>query len=250
MVNRQKIEGLLKYGLGAIAIGIGGFAGLFLIKSIVALTVTVVGCLALYNFTPLLAHAMAQAKLMGHVALARANPIPDLWLQFTKKTGELEASAGAVTLFSQEVKDYANKLQSFVERRPARATEFQSTHDNMQKVLKIRLAKLKEAQAKLADFKLVIIEAEDVWSMTQAAIKANRAMKKFDGIDPLDEIRQKTALDAVSSSLNQVMAELETSMTLDYNAMDELHAPALSHTAPIQLDSTHMKEASHVSAHR
>lgn len=227
-MDKQKLERYIKYALAVVLIGIGGFAGLFLIKSVVALAITTVVGLALYNFTPLIAQAMAQLKIMGHVALARANPIPDLWLQYEKKTGALNESAQAVTVFSQEVKDYSGKLQVFKERRPARAAEFQTTHDNMQKVLAIRLNKLRQAKDKLAEFKGVIVEAEDVWAMTQAAIKANKAMKKFDGVDPLDEIRQKTALDAVTSSLNQVMAELETSMTLDYNTITEEQPEAYS----------------------
>lgn len=244
-MDKHNLEKYLKYGLGVILIGIGGFAGLFLIKSIVALAITIVGGLALWNFTPVIAQAMAQLKIMGHVALARVNPIPDLWLQYKKKMEALEESAQAVTQFSQEVKDYAGKLQAFIERRPARAVEFQSTHDNMQKVLAIRLAKLRQAKDKLAEFQNVIYEAEDVWSMTQAAIKANKAMKKFDGVDPLDEIRQKTALDAVTSSLNQVMAELETSMTLDYSTLTD-ESPAIAHQSATVVDFKILPEKSHV----
>lgn len=250
-MDKQKLEKYLKYAMGAALIGIGGFAGLFLIKSIVALAVTIIGGLALWNFTPLIAHAMAQLKIMGHVALARANPIPDLWLQYTKKGAALEDSAQAVTVFSQEVKNYAGELQAFKVRRPARAADFQTTYDNMQKVLSIRLTKLRQAKDKLAEFKDVIIEAEDVWSITRAADKANKAMKKFDGVDPLDEIRQKTALDAVTSSLNLVMAELETSMTLDYNAITEDADPAaLDHQPAQTLAYLPSKESAYVPGNR
>ena len=92
----------------------------------------------------------------------------------------------------------------------------------MNHVLQIRLQKLKNARAKLDDFQQVIVEAQDIWDMTQAAIKANRAMNKFDKIDPMDEIRAKTALDSVTSSLNEVMAELETSMAMDYNSLSSI----------------------------
>lgn len=88
-------------------------------------------------------------------------------------------------------------------------------------VLTIRRNKLKQAQNELKKFDAVIEEAQDIWAMTQAAIKANKALNKFDKGDPMDEIRQKTALDSVTSSLNQVMAELETSLAMDYNSLDD-----------------------------
>jgi hypothetical protein len=82
--------------------------------------------------------------------------------------------------------------------------------------------KLKQSKEKLKEFEGVIIEAEDIWNMTQAALKANKAMRKFDMPDPMDEIRQRTAYDSILGSLNQVTAELETAIALDYTRMDDV----------------------------
>jgi flagellar biosynthesis chaperone FliJ len=232
----QNVEKYLKYGLGAAAIGVGGFAALFLIKSIIALAIVGFGGLAIVNFLPVFAQWAAQMKIKAIKFNSSRNPVEDLQLLYSKKTQELTKSAEAIAQFSTEVKDYRDKLNEFKQRRPQKAVEFQDTYDKMNHVLSVRTAKLKQAKEKLGEFNQIIVEAQDIWDMTQAAMKANRAMKKFDNIDPMDEIRQKTALDSVTSSLNEVMADLETSMALDYNDMTFNSPPALTNNSSQVID--------------
>lgn len=212
---------LVKYGLGAVVLGISGFAALFLIKSIVALAIVTIGSLALWNFLPVFAQWAGQMKIKGIKYNSAKNPVEDLQLIYMKKSNEIEAAAIAITSFSKETKEYKEKLDSFIQRRPERAESFTSTYNSMKKVLDIQLSKLKQSKDKLKEFEGVIIEAEDIWNMTQAALKANKAMRKFDMPDPMDEIRQRTAYDSILGSLNQVTAELETAIALDYTKLDE-----------------------------
>ena len=212
---------LVKYGVGAAVLGISGFAALFLIKSIVALAIVTIGSLALWNFLPVFAQWAGQMKIKGIKYNSAKNPVEDLQLIYMKKSKEIEAAAIAITSFSKETKEYKEKLDSFIQRRPERADSFTSTYNSMKKVLDIQLSKLKQSKDKLKEFEGVIIEAEDIWNMTQAALKANKAMRKFDMPDPMDEIRQRTAYDSILGSLNQVTAELETAIALDYTKLDE-----------------------------
>ena len=217
----MKIENFVKYGVGAILIGIGGFASLFLIKSIVTLAIVSIGSLLLWNFLPVIAQWAAQMKVKGIKYNSAKNPVEDLQLLYIKKQGEIENAATAITTFAKETKDYKDKLDGFIQRRPEKAEAFKTTYNAMSKVLSIQTLKLKESRQKLSEFESIIIEAEDIWQMTQAAMKANKAMRKFDAPDPMDEIRQRTALDSVIGSLNQVTAELETAVALDYNNFDQ-----------------------------
>ena len=212
---------LVKYGVGVAVLGISGFAALFLIKSIVALAIVTIGSLALWNFLPVFAQWAGQMKIKGIKYNSAKNPVEDLQLIYMKKSKEIEAAAIAITSFSKETKEYKEKLDSFIQRRPERADSFTSTYNSMKKVLDIQLSKLKQSKDKLKEFEGVIIEAEDIWNMTQAALKANKAMRKFDMPDPMDEIRQRTAYDSILGSLNQVTAELETAIALDYTKLDE-----------------------------
>lgn len=217
----SKIENFVKFGVGAVILGISGFAALFLIKSIVALAIVTIGSLALWNFLPVFAQWAGQMKIKGIKYNSAKNPVEDLQLIYMKKSKEIEAAAIAITSFSKETKEYKEKLDSFIQRRPERADSFTSTYNSMKKVLDIQLSKLKQSKDKLKEFEGVIIEAEDIWNMTQAALKANKAMRKFDMPDPMDEIRQRTAYDSILGSLNQVTAELETAIALDYTKLDE-----------------------------
>lgn len=213
----NNFEKIVRYGIYAIAIGIGGFAGLFLIKSIIALSVVIVGGLGIINFAPLVSQWFGQMKLKGVKFLSAKNPVEDLQLIYNKKNEQLQETGEAIRDFAVEVKEYQQKLNGFIERRPERANDFKATMENMTLVLNTRKEKYAIAKKKLDEYQQIIFEAQDIWDMSQAALKANRAMKKFDAVDPMIEIRQKTALDAVSSSLNEVMADLETTMSLDYN---------------------------------
>jgi hypothetical protein len=221
MEKSVKVENFIKYGVGAILIGIGGFASLFLIKSIVALAVVSIGSLLLWNFLPVIAQWAAQMQVKGIKYNSAKNPVEDLQLLYIKKQKAIEDAGIAITSFAKEAKDYKDKLDGFIQRRPEKAEAFKTTYNAMKKVLDIQTLKLRESRAKLAEFEGIIIEAEDIWQMTQAAMKANKAMRKFDAPNPMDEIRQRTALDSVIGSLNQVTAELETAVALDYNSLDQ-----------------------------
>lgn len=240
-MDKSKVEQYVKFGVGAAILGVAGFAALFLIKSIVALAIVTVGSIALWNFLPVFAQWSAQMKLKGIKYNSSKNPVEDLQLIYMKKHGEIDAAANAITAFATETKEYKAKLEEFAARRPEKADSFRTTYNAMHKVLTIQTDKLKQSKAKLEEFEQVIIEAEDIWQMTQAALKANKAMGKFDNPDPMDAIRQRTAYDSIMSSLNQVTAELEMAVALDYHTIDD--TPALTNDAnPVILPTVQYKE--------
>lgn len=247
-MDKDKLEKYWKFGLGAILLGIGGFAGLFLIKSVFALAVVAVVGLAVWNGTPLLAQLMAHGRIKGQLWLAKKNPVEELILQYKDKHDILEKTAEAVTAFGRETQNYLGKVTDFSRRRPEKAEEFKRVGDNMRHVYDARLQALKRARGELAKFESVIDEARDIWDMTQEAMKANKLLRKFSAPDPMDEIRQKTALDSVYGSLNQVMAELDTAMAMDYTAIDDKAAPALSNNpSPVlEVSNVTVKEVQHV----
>ncbi len=239
-MDKSKVEQYVKFGLGAVILGIAGFAALFLIKSIVALAIVTVGSIVLWNGLPVFAQWAGQMKLKGIKYNSAKNPVEDLQLIYMKKHTEIEAAAVSIASFAKETKDFKTKLEEFAIRRPEKVESFKSTYDAMHKVLTIQTEKLKQSKAKLAEFEQVIIEAEDIWQMTQAALKANKAMRKFDMPDPMDEIRQRTAFDSILGSLNQVTAELETAIALDYHTIND--APALSNNASVVLPTINVSE--------
>lgn len=106
----SKVETYIKWGIGAVAIGLGGFAALFLIKSILALAITVFGGLIIVNGAPVFAQWASQMKIKGVKYLAMKNPVEDLQLLYVKKTEEMTAFANAITEFFKSgvfaIRDY------------------------------------------------------------------------------------------------------------------------------------------------
>lgn len=225
-MNRETI---IKWGLAGIAVIAGGFLAAFIIKSIVALAVLVFGGLFIINMAPLFAHWMAQMKIKGFLWLAATNPVEELVKQYNDKSDRLEEAAKAIAQFGTETKNYGDQVKDFARRRPEKAADFKATHDKMLYVYNHRVEKLQKSKAELKKFEAVIEEARDIWAMTQAAIKANKLLSKFTQGDPMEEIRQKTALNSVYSSLNQVMSELDTAMAMDYESIAQPKVEQIAH---------------------
>lgn len=214
-------ENWIKLGAGALILGVTGFLALFLIKSIVALAIVTFGALALWNFVPVFAQWASQMRVKGVKYLSAKNPVEDLQLIYIKKSEAINEAAAQIAKFATETKNYKDKLDEFKRKRPEKAETFNTTYDAMNSVLYRQQEKLRQSKRALVEFEGVISEAQDIWNMTQAAIKANSAMKNFEMPDPMDQIRQKTAFDSILNSLNEATAELETAVSLDYNTMIE-----------------------------
>ncbi len=219
-MEKEKVEKGFKWGLAALVLGAGFFIGMFLITSIVTLGIAAVLGIAFYNGIPVFAHYAAQMQVRGFLFLANQNPIEDLVLTFQRQYKRLEKAAQAVAEFGRATKDYGDKLDGFKQRRPTRAAEFQETYNKMAFVYQKQLASLTAGKQELANFQEVIAEATDVWDMTKAQQKAQSLLKRFTRPDPMEAIRKQTALNAVTSSLNQSMADLDVAMAMDYNTID------------------------------
>lgn len=247
-MDKQKIEKYVKYTIAALVVGVGGFAAMFLIKSIVALIIVAVGGILLLNGAPVLAQWAAHMKINGIRRNAAVNPIPELILQRKKQQDKVNDAITQVTILGTETRQYKQDLEGFKRTDPDQAPAFETTYINMVKVYNYQVNKIKQAQNNLVEFDEVIAKSQRIWDMTQASIRAGRALKGFQQPDPMDEIRKKTALDAVSKSMHQAMEEMQMSMTLDYHAIDEIKNLSLSNESSevLDVDFTSIKEQQHV----
>ena len=244
-MEKEKLEQILKYGIMAVLLGVGGFAGLFLIKSIFALGVTVVGGLALWYGTPVLAQKLAHWKIMGLTYNAEKNPIPELILRRQADAKRIEEVIKQVTILGTETRQFGSELAGFMKTDPDQAPLFEQTHKNMVKVYNYQVAMVQKAQEGLRQFDGVIAKSQRVWAMTQASIKANAALKNFQRPDPMEEIRKQTALDSISKSMHQTMTEMELAVSLNYNSIEDLDkAPQLNDDPSqiVEVDFSMVKE--------
>lgn len=232
-MNKEKFEKYAKYIVGILVIILGGVIGAFVIKSLVQLSICVFLGLVLFNVTPVLAQFLAYGRIKTSLWGVRQNPVEELILQRIQGERRIEQASMDVTALGVARKDYADKLKDFIAKRPERADAFQTTLDSMSRVYTRQLEALTNAKGELKKFDAVIEEAQDIWDMTQAAQKANKALRKFTNVDPMEEIRRRTALDEVNSSMNLVMAELDTAMALDYQEPSEAGMKAIEQDAQL-----------------
>jgi hypothetical protein len=229
---------------------------LFLIKSLAMLGAVIFGGLALWNLTPIVAQQMAHARIGLLLWGARRNPIPELYSHYEKRFNKLKKSAMAVTELGKARYEYERKYNEFAIKLPARAAEFKKTLDKMTYVYQKQLRDLANMRIALSNFELVIAEARMIWDMTQAQLKASGLLSKFKQADPMDAIREQTALDSVYSSLDRVGADLDVSMAIDYNTVENVDtlpqqaAISLSPSEILEVDISKVKENVNVSSTR
>lgn len=237
-MDKDKVAKFLKLGMFALLLGIGGFAGLFLIKSIITLAITLVGGLALWYGVPVLAQKLAHWQIMGLQANAAANPVPELIAKRQKDAKRIDEVIKQVTILGTETKHYGSELAGFKRTDPEQSHLFEQTHQNMVKVYNFQVASVQKAQEGLKQFDQVIAKSQRIWDMTQASIKANRALKNFQQPDPMEEIRKQTALDSISKSMFQAMTEMELAVSLNYTSIDDLEkTPSLTNNPGEILDA-------------
>ena len=79
-------------------------------------------------------------------------------LIYNKKNEQLQETGEAIRDFAVEVKEYQQKLNEFIERRPERANDFKATMENMTLVLNTRKEKYAIAKKKIINNKFKTIK--------------------------------------------------------------------------------------------
>lgn len=245
-MNRDKLQKVLSIaGIGAVAIG-AGLMAMTIIKGVVALTTLVVGAIALYFGIPVLAKLAAHSQIAAMIGLVNLNPIPELIDQYKKDENRIDEARKAIAELGTETRMYREKLAEFERTDPDKVADFRQTLVSMVKVYNFQVAKVNQAQAELAKFQNEINSAQRVWNMSKAAYRASSALKKFKAPDPMDQILRQTALDAVSKSKHRALEELDLSMKLDYDSIEDVkNVPQLTDdpTQIVDAQFTTVKEA-------
>ena len=215
-MDKQKKMKIIKVILGVALIWIFTVIGAVVVTSMIDLVITLFIGLALYNYTPVLARAMAYGSIKMMLWWVRENPIEELMLQQTQMGNDITTASEQIAESIAEVENYKNMVDEFSKAYPNRAEEFQSRYRQHRDACDAQIEALKQAKLELEKFKGVVREAEAYYKMSQATQRINRLLAIFDNHDPMSEIRKRTALDAVSHSGNKAMAQLRVAMALKF----------------------------------
>jgi hypothetical protein len=248
VAKRDKMKTILTVaGMGVVGLAVAPFI-LAAIGGLVGLAVAFGVGFTLIQLAPFFSlkianwkYRLIDAEKVAHVKAvvnaASENPIETLTnLLIAKKQAFREFEASVVQAATAR-SNFAQKVETFKKRYPARAPEFEKQLDRMSDLVERKKVALADAKQTLADGDMKLEEMKAYYEMSKDAIEANRAAGMDTG-DAFEKLKADTACDAVFASMNQAFAELEVAAALDVNP-DDKPAPTvvqLGHTDPVIID--------------
>lgn len=199
------------------------FAGLM---SAIGLLIGAVIVSAAIAFAPAWAMKLANWRMQAVKAEASANPIETMQVLYTEKMQALGGFAGQIEKFAAKIENTRSQLARLRQKYPAEAQVFEEHLAKMEQLKVNRWAQYKRAERELARFRDEIDKAEAIWAMAQAAKSLDEAAGM--GSNVLDEIKAKTAVIAVETSMNEAVAQLERMM------QERIEEPGLIAEAPVK----------------
>ena len=154
--KRQKIATGLKWGLGIVGVIVITPIVFLFIQGLVGLAVAGILGLAIINGAPWLSMKMANWKLQAIKHEASKNPVETLQVVLQEKMGALLNQQKRITEFRTEVSNFENKLDEFKAQFPTEAPKFADTLAKMERLLKVRETRYKQAQSAVDDFRVEI----------------------------------------------------------------------------------------------
>lgn len=204
----------LKWGATLAIVLIAGLVSSFLIaalKGIVALGVGIVLVLAAANLGPLIGDAFAIWRMKGARALAAANPIETMLIEWQKMMDGLEAQKEALTEFEAAVRIYLKKAADLIAKIPERRAEFLPQVEARIALVQMRWELWEDSKAQLKAMKEKIDEEQMVWDTAQADLAVSKLDASIKG-SPLTEIKLKEATESVAKAAALSFSKLNSSM--------------------------------------
>lgn len=225
-LRKQIITNRVKIALLALAALVVAPVVFMIVKGLVGLALAGLLGLAIVNFAPVAAMKFANWRLKAIKAEASRSPVETMQAVYQEKDDALTAFAARVEDFATEVLNFDDKLAGFSKEFPGEAERFRATAAAMRELLERRRMRLTQARAELRNFAAEIRKADAIWKMGLAAASMHKAAGMTED-DFMQRIKTETAIDAVQSSLNRALAQLETSLAEEVPALEHSPSPTI-----------------------
>lgn len=186
-------------------------------------------------------YRLMEAERIEHIkkvtAAAAENPIETLMSMLIEKKKAFQKFKASVETGVTVRSNFAQKVEKFKLKYPARAPEFEKQLGRMTAMVEQKKVALKEAQESLEIGDQKLEEMKAYYEMSKDAIEMNRAAGMDTG-DAFEKLKADTACDAVFTQMNAAFAQLEVAAALDVNSADHPDEPVaqLAHSEPVVLD--------------
>lgn len=181
-----------------------------IIKGTVGLVVAAIFAFAATIIVPIAIDAISLGGIKVSKAIVAKNPIEELERQYIEGKEKLRQHYNALEEFKGGVEGLKNDFNTMVAKYPHRRAEFQEGLDRVKASERAKDMAYVKAGRDLESFRLVVEESTMVWNM---AVKM-AAVEKAAGnnIDPMDEVKRRTALQSVQDAMNTSLASLDMAM--------------------------------------
>lgn len=222
VMDKQK---KLKWAVTGLLVAIAAIAApifVLAVKGVVALSIAVIVGLALVNFAPLIGDAFAIWKMKGTRALASANPIETMLIEWNRMMEGLEQQKQALVEFEAAVRVYLKKVADLIAKVPERRAEFLPQVEARIALVQMRWELWEDSKAQLKAMKEKIDEEQMVWDTAQADLAVSKLDASIKG-SPLTEIKLKEATESVAKAAALSFSKLNSSMRdMDFDPSKKL----------------------------
>jgi septal ring factor EnvC (AmiA/AmiB activator) len=210
-VRRQRLETLLKWGIGLIgAIVVAPYIFLA-VKGMVGLAIAIAVGLLITQLAPVFSMKLANWRMGLIVAEAEANPIETMQNLYLEKSQELNRADNNIADFETEIRNFDDQLGDFKTQYPAEADSYDALSLKMHQALDEMKREQTQARRELQNFDQQITKAKAIYKMSLAAQKVVKLSKSAEA-QVFAKIKEQVAFDSVRTQLNRSFANLNLAL--------------------------------------
>jgi hypothetical protein len=205
-----------------------------MIKGLIGLIIAVAIVGVAWNFGPWLADWIANRALDARKNEWKESPIPTLQRQYMERVHSLEARKEGLKSTIAGVEEFRSIVRNYAQRFPKNIDKIKHYNDRLIQLERVEAnqkLKFELAIRSVSSFNDTIQEAEAEWNVICALRKANKAAQINE--DPLEALKERTALGSVETEMNKCFAELDVAL-LDQPKFDELEVDGVRLQIPVK----------------
>lgn len=209
--KQERIATIAKWGIGLVgAVVISPFVFLA-VKGIVGLIIAVVLVTAAVQFAPAVGVWISNMALKSFIGAVEANPVESLKNLKIEKAEEADQTRKDIEAFDTELRNFKGQLKQVKRDFPEEAADYDAMVSAEEEGLSQMQEDYNEALAGLNQLDKEISKGEALWKLALSALRVTK-LNKSQKEAVYQDIKKKTAFDAITSKVNQSFASLDASV--------------------------------------
>lgn len=229
--RRTKLATKLKIGAGIGAAAVVAPITFLAIGGIIGATIAAALGVVIVNMAPVFSMKIANLKIKAITHEASQNPSETLDNALIDKKNRLQAAETELKVRLGKADLFIQEAEKFAQAEPTEAKKWLEKIQNTKLLRERRKDEFRIASEKVEAFERLVERAKVELSLAQMESDSNQALNIIDG-NPLDNLKESTALKSIQLQVNTALASLEVSLLKDGELKDITPEPAAQLAAP------------------